>query len=142
MCVILAAAAAQAQEAQRLQCRADGELEKSLGVSAEVRLRAETSSPPGVALPKFAGIRPLFAKWITPRVPAGRLWLALDQSGKEGAYDRLYVDTNADGGLTLTYKGAADGVYSGFDRFGRVVSQVWTVDGTPVDSYPTHSSIP
>jgi hypothetical protein len=32
-------------------------------------------------------------------VPAGHLWLALDQSAKQGVYDRLYVDTNADGSL-------------------------------------------
>jgi len=97
--VILAATAAQAQQAQRLQYRADGQLEKSLGVYAEVRVRAEPSPPAGVVLPKFAGTRPLFAKWITPRVPAGHLWLALDQSGKQGVYDRLYVDTNANGSL-------------------------------------------
>jgi hypothetical protein len=100
MCMILAAtAAAQAQEAQRLQYRTDGQPERSLGVYAEARLRAETSPPAGVALPKFSGDRPLFAKWITPRVPAGHLWLALDQSAKQGVYDRLYVDTNADGSL-------------------------------------------
>jgi len=99
MCVVLAATAAQAQEAQRLQYRTDGQPERVIGVYAEVRVRAEASPPAGVVLPKFAGDRPLFAKWITPRVPAGHLWLALDQSGKEGAYDRLYVDTNADGSL-------------------------------------------
>jgi len=97
--MILAATVTQAQEAQRLQYRADGQIEKSLGVYAEVRVRAEPSPPAGVALPKFAGDRPLFAKWITPMVPAGHLWLALDQSAKQGVYDRLYVDTNADGSL-------------------------------------------
>jgi hypothetical protein len=99
MCMILAATAAQAQEAQRLQYRTDGQPERVLGVYAEVRLRAETSPPAGVALPKFVGTRPLFAKWITLMVPAGHLWLALDQSGKQDVYDRLYVDTNADGSL-------------------------------------------
>jgi len=99
MCMVLAATVTQAQEAQRLQYRTDGQPDRVIGVSAEVRLRAEASPPPGVALPKFSGDRPLFAKWITPRVPAGHLWLALDQSAKQGAYDRLYVDTNADGSL-------------------------------------------
>jgi hypothetical protein len=99
MCMILAATAAQAQEAQRLQYRTDAQPERSLGVYAEVRVRAEPSPPAGLALPKFAGDRPLFAKWITPMVPAGHLWLALDQSAKQGACDRLYVDTNADGSL-------------------------------------------
>jgi hypothetical protein len=78
MCMILAAAAAQAQEAQRLQYRTDGQPEKSLGVYAEVRVRAEPSPPAELALPKLAGDRPLFARWITPMVPAGHLWLALD----------------------------------------------------------------
>jgi len=99
MCMILAATVAQAQEAQRLQYRTDAQPERSLGVYAEVRVRAEPSPPAGLALPKFAGERPLFARWITPMVPAGHLWLALDQSAKQGVYDRLYVDTNADGSL-------------------------------------------
>jgi hypothetical protein len=99
LCVVLAATAAQAQETQRLQYRTDGQPEGVIGVYAEVRLRADPSPPAGVALPKFSGDRPLFAKWITPMVPAGHLWLALDQSAKQGAYDRLYVDTDADGSL-------------------------------------------
>jgi len=99
MCMVLAATVTQAQEAQRLQYRTDGQPERVIGVYAEVRVRAETSPPAGLAVPKFAGTRPLFAKWITPRVPAGHLWLALDQSAKQGAYDRLYADTNADGSL-------------------------------------------
>jgi hypothetical protein len=99
MCMILAATAAQAQEAQRLQYRTDAQPDKSLGVYAEVRVRAAPSPPAGVALPKLAGDRPLFAKWITPMVPAGHLWLALDQSAEQGVYDRLFVDTNADGSL-------------------------------------------
>ena len=99
MCIILAATAAGAQEAQRLQYGTDGRLERSLGVYSEVRVRAEPSPPAGLALPRFTGDRPLFAKWITPGVQAGHLWLALDQSAKQGAYDRLYVDTNADGRL-------------------------------------------
>jgi len=99
MCMLITATAAQAQEAQRLQYGTDGQLERSLGVYAEVRVRAEPSPPEGLAVPTFTGARPLFAKWMTPRVPAGHLWLALDQSAKDGVYDRLYVDTNADGRL-------------------------------------------
>ena len=97
--VLAVTTAAQAQEAQWLRYRVDRQPERALGVYAEVRLRAEPSPPAGLAVPTFAGTRPLFAKWITPRVPAGHLWLALDQSTKQGAYDRLYVDTNADGSL-------------------------------------------
>lgn len=99
VCVVLAAAAAGAQEVQRLEYQTDAHLERSIGVYSDVRVRAEPSPPAGLALPAFTGDRPLFAKWLTPRVPAGHLWLALDQSAKQGAYDRLYVDTNADGSL-------------------------------------------
>ena len=99
MCMLIAATAAQAQDVQRLQYGTDVHLERSIGVYSEVRVRADPSPPAGLALPKFTGDRPLFAKWITPRVPAGHLWLALDQSAKQGVYDRLYVDTNADGSL-------------------------------------------
>lgn len=99
MCMILTVTAAQAQDVQRLQYGTDAQLERSLGVYSEVRVRAEPSPPAGLTVPTFTGARPLFAKWMTPRVPAGHLWLALDQSAKDGAYDRLYVDTNADGSL-------------------------------------------
>ena len=41
------------------------------------------------------------------------------------------------GGLNLTYKGLVDGLYPGFDRFGRVIWQAWTTDdrSAPVDRY-------
>jgi len=38
-----------------------------------------------------------------------------------------------DGNLVLSY--GTGGTYAGWDRFGRVVQQTWTVDGSAVDSY-------
>jgi hypothetical protein len=92
MCMILAATAAQAQETQWLQYRSAKEPHQFLGGAVgATELKVETEPPAGVKVLKFASDRPLFAKWITPMAPAGYLWLALDQSGMEGAYDHVQL---------------------------------------------------
>jgi hypothetical protein len=58
----------------------------------------KTDKPEGVKLPKFKG-EPLFDRWTTPMVKAGFLNLALDRSTRNGPYDLLYLDRNADGHL-------------------------------------------
>jgi len=69
-------------------------------------LKLTDKAPPGLALPKFKSDKPLFALWKVKldRPPArvavdGGIWLALDQSRKDGPYDLLYADTNARGSL-------------------------------------------
>jgi hypothetical protein len=62
-------------------------------------LELTTEAPIGVDLPKFTSAQPLFAQWITPMTPQGRLWLALDCRADGQPYETLYFDSNADGSL-------------------------------------------
>lgn len=57
-------------------------------------LKLSTEKPSGVELPQFKGENQLFAKWSTPMVKSGHLWIALDQTHKRGLYDSLYIDSN------------------------------------------------
>ncbi len=88
-----------AQEEQRFQYRFDKKALEQMGIYIPSQSANVTTDPPeGVALPKFMG-KPAFARWMTPRVEAGFLWLALDQSKKGGRHDRLYIDVDGDGRL-------------------------------------------
>jgi len=90
---------AAAQEEQWLQyCSAP---EVSLpGIDVGWRqLEVTSRAPTGVELPDFETQGQLFAKWPTPMVPAGYLWIAVDRSGDPGLYDQLYIDTDGDGHL-------------------------------------------
>ena len=100
VCVLLLAGIARAEEQQWLQYRTATEPYRVLGGYVGGRACEVTAeAPEGVSLPKLTGAKPLFAKWVTPMVKAGFLWVALDQSKKQGPHDRLYVDLSGDGGL-------------------------------------------
>jgi hypothetical protein len=95
-----------AQEEQWLQYHSAREL--GLLVSAQPQpLEISTEKPPGVELPQFKAENPLFAKWSTPMVTSGYLWVALDRTHKQsregslagGPYDLLYIDSNGNGRL-------------------------------------------
>ncbi len=88
-----------AQNEQWLQYHCAREL-NMVGFSSSMKL-LETSEkiPSDVSLPKFTGEKQLFAKWITPMVDKGFLWIALDRSHKFGMYDILYIDSNGNGKL-------------------------------------------
>jgi len=62
-------------------------------------LELSTEQPTGVKLPQFKGQNQLFAKWLTPMVKSGWLWIALDRTHKQGPYDLLYIDSNGNGSL-------------------------------------------
>ena len=71
-----------------------------VGISSPQKLlEVSDKMPEGVNLPKFTGDSQLFAKWITPMVEKGFLWIALDKSNSLGMYDILYIDSNGDGQL-------------------------------------------
>ncbi len=63
------------------------------------QLAIETEKPSDVELPEFQGDRQHFAKWSTPMVERGYLWVALDGKGAFGPNDLLYVDSDGDGDL-------------------------------------------
>jgi len=63
-------------------------------------LDIEAAPPVRVTLPKLASEEPLVAKWLTPMVETGYLWLVLDQSQRGGPYNLLFVDADSDGDLS------------------------------------------
>jgi len=62
-------------------------------------LELSDEKPSGMNLPPFKAEKPYFAKWPTPMVEAGHLWVACDRSHKHGPYDLLYIDSNRNGHL-------------------------------------------
>jgi len=86
-----------AQE-QWLQYHSASEVSIVGGVSTRA-LELSDETPAGVNLPQFKTDKPYFAKWPTPMVEAGTLWIACDRSHKYGPYDLLYIDANRNGRL-------------------------------------------
>lgn len=63
------------------------------------RLQATFDKPEDVDLPQFKSDKPLFARWATPMVDSGGLWMALDRTTAYGRCDLLYIDSNGDNSL-------------------------------------------
>lgn len=97
--VLTLTGAAPAQQEQWLGYRASADGERVVGSAAGQTLELSDKKPADLALPKSAGAGVLVAKWKTPMVPAGFLWVALSRSGGGRAYDRLFIDSDADGSL-------------------------------------------
>ena len=101
--LILAAAGRPAfggQPEQWLQYTVANEAWQIVGDMGAATPRPGSEKPQGVELPQFKCDEPLFARWDTPMVEAGGLWIALDRTKKEGPYDSAYVDSDADSSLT------------------------------------------
>ncbi len=88
-----------AQQEQWLQYHCSRDAGQMLGGMGSKSLEPTTEKPAGVKLPQFKGQSQLFAKWYTPMVKDGHLWVALDRTHKQGPYDSLYIDSNGDGHL-------------------------------------------
>lgn len=86
---------APAQEEQWLQYHSAREIGLMGGVQHQ-SLDLSTEKPSGVEL---KGENCLFAKWSTPMVKSGHLWVALDRTHKQGPYDLLRLDSNGNGRL-------------------------------------------
>jgi hypothetical protein len=84
---------------QWLSYRTGDGVERLVGKMPGQTLRLTATKPEGVALPKFQAADPLFGQWKTPTVKSGGLWMALDRSAPGKPYDRLFIDTNANGSL-------------------------------------------
>jgi len=88
-----------AQQEQWLQyhnSREDSQISGQVGFHM---IELSTQQPADVKLPQFKGKNQLFAKWLTPMVKSGFLWIALDRTHEQGPYDLLYTDSNANGNL-------------------------------------------
>ena len=90
-----------AQDEQWLQYKCEREAERIVGYGdmRTLSLEVSTDKPPGVNLPQFKAENPLFAKWSTPMVKSGFLWIALDRTSEKAKPDRLFIDSNANGHL-------------------------------------------
>ena len=88
-----------AQQEQWLQYHSSREAGQIFGDSGSQLLELSTQQPSGLKLPQFKGQNQLFAKWKTPMVKDDYLWAALDRTHKQGPYDLLYIDSNANGSL-------------------------------------------
>ncbi len=89
---------APAQQEQWLQYRSEREV-SVIGGSYQQSLELKSEKPSGMELPQFEGEDQLFAKWQSPMIKDGFLWIALDRKHKNGLYDVLYIDSNGDGQL-------------------------------------------
>jgi hypothetical protein len=100
VCVLASAAPlGWAQQDQWLQYTVANEAWQILGDMGAASPRLSSQKPQGVELPEFKCDEPLFARWSTPMVEAGGLWIALDRTKKGGKYDAVYVDSDADNSL-------------------------------------------
>ncbi len=128
-----------AQQEQWLQYRTTADIYQSIGGSYGQKLSPQDEPPDGVALPKLAGEKPVFLKWL-PKIDEaalektkGGVWMVLDRTRKNGPYDRLYIDTNLDGSLAEERPIKADSAELDGDRhyatFGRVKITLPGIDG-------------
>lgn len=90
---------ASAQQEQWLQYYSSREAGQILDGAGSQMIELSTQQPAGVKLPQFKGGKQLFAKWSTPMVKSGFLWIALDRTHEQGPFDSLYIDSNTNGSL-------------------------------------------
>jgi hypothetical protein len=86
-----------AQQEQWLQYHYSREASRIFGQVGSQRLDTSFEQPADVKLPQFKGHRQSFAKWRTTMVKSSYILVALDQMHLQGFFDRLYIDSNADG---------------------------------------------
>ena len=97
--LLVLASTAGAQDEQWLQYHSARELGLLGGGMEPQTLDVSTERPSEVELPQFKVENPFFAKWATPMVKGGHLWVALDRTHKQGPCDLLYIDSNGNGRL-------------------------------------------
>jgi hypothetical protein len=131
ICIALLTIAAHAQDEQWLQYRSAREV-NLVGFGSNYRnLEIITEKPDGVALPQFKSESPVFAKWLTPMVQNGYLWIALDRTQKNGMHDKLYIDSNGDGNLSNETAVSAYRTTQNYTYFGPV-KVVFQIEDGPV----------
>lgn len=88
-----------AQQEQWLQYHSSREASQIFGGAVSLMIDLSTQQPTGVKLPQFKNQSQFFARWHTPMVKDGFLWIALDRTNEQGPYDLLYIDSNGNGAL-------------------------------------------
>ncbi len=97
--LVVLTAAAQAQQEQWLRYHSEREVSLIGAGSSWQVLQLSSERPSGVELPQFEGQDQLFAKWPTPMVRSGHLWISLESTHKYGLHNSLYIDSNGNGHL-------------------------------------------
>ncbi|MBN1359278.1 MAG: hypothetical protein JW993_01745 [Sedimentisphaerales bacterium] len=97
--ILVSTVPVRAQGEQWLQYRSAREATQIAGALSTLTLDLRDEAPAGVALPQLKGQDPVFAKWPTPMVEAGGLWMALDRTTEAGLHNSLYIDSDGDGRL-------------------------------------------
>ncbi len=90
---------AAAQEQQWLQYHSSRESWQFLGDINASYPEVVSDKPEGIELPDFKCDERFFARWPTPMVAGGGLWMAFDRKSKAGPHDLLYIDINGNGSL-------------------------------------------
>ena len=88
-----------AQDEQWLQYHTEREAQRIVGDMGSSNPKLTSEGPQGVEQPQFKSTEPFFAKWSTPMVETGYLWISLDRTNKQGQWDRLFIDSNGNGHL-------------------------------------------
>ncbi len=88
-----------AQEEQWLQYHSERQAQQIVGDMGTSNPKLTSEKPQGVELPQFKSQQQFFAKWSTPMVESGYLWISLDRTQKQGPWNRLFIDSNGNGRL-------------------------------------------
>ena len=93
------ASTARSQDQQPLQYRFHRDAKDIVNPIGSVVPKMTTDKPQDTNLPEFKGQTQFFTQWSTPMVPSGSLLIALDKTNDQGRWDRIFVDSDADGHL-------------------------------------------
>jgi hypothetical protein len=91
--------AARAQDEQWLQYHSSRDSWQIVGDMGTSNPEVTSEKPKHLELPDFKCDQQFFARWSTPMVPSGGLWIAFDRKSRSGPHDLLYIDLNGNGSL-------------------------------------------
>ena len=97
--LIVLTSAAPAQDEQWLQYHSARDSWQLLGDIGASYPEVVSEKPKEIELPDFKCDERFFARWPTPMVASGGLWMAFDRKSKDGPHDLLYMDLNGNGSL-------------------------------------------
>jgi len=92
--LLVLTSAAPAQDEQWLQYHSARDSWQLLGDIGASYPEVVSEKPKEIELPDFKCDERFFARWPTPMVASGGLWMAFDRKSKDGPHDLLYMDLN------------------------------------------------
>lgn len=103
-----------------------------LGQANPVQADIAEQRPSDATFPEFKNEDVIFAKWHTPMVEDGFLWIAVARNYQNGPYDLLYVDAANDGNLAAHEPIRPYSSWEGGASFGPVRVMLGSDDGPTV----------